>query len=209
MTGIYDRRRVLAGTAGTFLAAGALGASAGLARTSGSHSKQETDMAGLSLGSLYTTSVSATSLTGEAADRIAIAELINAWAHCADRRLPEQQAALFTADGVVAVYMGDPATHPPVAVQRGRAELVAALADLRKFSQTTHLNGQSTVVVQGDRAVGESHCFAHQLYEEDGRRKLQVLAIRYHDDFLREADRWLFAARKLIIDWSETRTLDG
>ena len=36
--------------------------------------------------------------TGEAADRIAIRELIDAYAHCADRRDARGQMALFTED---------------------------------------------------------------------------------------------------------------
>jgi len=164
-------------------------------------------MATVSLDSLYRGSLSATSLTGEAADRFAIQDLINGWAHCADRRLPEKQAALFTADGVVSMYMGDPAKAKPVATYRGAAELIPALGQLRKFSQTTHMNGQSTVVVQGDRAMGETYCFAHQISDEGGQRKLEILAIRYYDEFVRQGDRWLFAHRKLIIDWSETRPL--
>lgn len=49
---------------------------------------------------------------------------------------------------------------------------------------------------------------AHHLFEEHGRRKLQVMAIRYYDDFVREGGRWFFAARRLIVDWSETRPSD-
>jgi hypothetical protein len=46
-------------------------------------------------------------LTGDAADRLAIRGLVDAWAHCADRRKPQQQAELFVPDGTVAVYQGD------------------------------------------------------------------------------------------------------
>jgi len=159
----------------------------------------------LSVESLYSTSVSSTSLTGEAADRVAIRELIDAWAHCADRRLAERQAALFTADGTVVVYEGDPATHKPTSTLRGHAEILSALAVLNKYAATTHFNGQSDILIQGDRAIGESYCLAHQLWEENGQRKLQILAIRYHDKFARQGNRWLFAERQLIIDWRDTR----
>jgi hypothetical protein len=81
--------------------------------------------------------------------------------------------------------MGDPEKTQSVATYRGAAELIPALGQLRAFSQTTHMNGQSTVVVHGDRAVGETYCFAHQIYEKDGKRTLQILAFRYYDDFLR------------------------
>ena len=203
----FDRRQFLASTATIGALAAGLSPTAVIAADRPNTAKSEAPMATLSLDSLYTSSLSATSLTGEAADRFAIQDLINGWAHCADRRLPEKQAALFTADGTVSIYMGDPATNQPVSTLKGAAELIPALGDLRKFAQTTHMNGQSTVVVQGDRAVGESYCFAHQISEQDGKRTLQILSIRYYDDFVRQGDRWLFAHRKLIIDWSETRPL--
>jgi hypothetical protein len=41
----------------------------------------------------------------EAADRLAIRELIDAYAHCADRRDAAGQMALFTADTDFVVYM--------------------------------------------------------------------------------------------------------
>ena len=44
----------------------------------------------------------------EAADRLAIRELFDAYAHCADRRDAEGQMALFTADSRFAVYMCPP-----------------------------------------------------------------------------------------------------
>jgi len=46
----------------------------------------------LSFDNLYDTSVLATSLKGEAADRLALRRLVDAWAHYADRRLAETQS---------------------------------------------------------------------------------------------------------------------
>ena len=42
---------------------------------------------------------------GEVADRLAIRELIEAYAHCADRRDANGQMSLFTADTHFVVYM--------------------------------------------------------------------------------------------------------
>jgi SnoaL-like domain len=49
----------------------------------------------------------------EAADRLAIRELLEAYAHCADRRDAKGQMALFTADPHFVVYMNakDPKLH--------------------------------------------------------------------------------------------------
>ncbi|GHO60519.1 nuclear transport factor 2 family protein [Ktedonobacter robiniae] len=157
-----------------------------------------------SINALYSTSVKASSLTGEAADRIAIRELIDAWGHCADRRKPEQQANLFTADGTVLIYEGEPGTKEPVAVLRGQAGIIASLDVLNKYDATTHFNGQSALLIDGIRAVGETYCLAHHLWVENGQRTLMVMSIRYYDKFVREADRWLFAERKLIIDWTDS-----
>ena len=41
----------------------------------------------------------------EAADRLAIRELVEAYAHCADRRDAKGQMSLFTADTHLVVYM--------------------------------------------------------------------------------------------------------
>ena len=41
----------------------------------------------------------------EQADRLAIRELVDAYAHCADRRLAEEQKSLFTEDTHFVVYM--------------------------------------------------------------------------------------------------------
>jgi hypothetical protein len=48
----------------------------------------------------------ATLTPSEAADRLAIRELFDAYAHCADRRDAEGQKALFTVDTRFTVYMG-------------------------------------------------------------------------------------------------------
>ena len=47
----------------------------------------------------------------QAADRLAIRELFDAYAHCADTRDAEGQQALFTADTRFAVYLGGEGTE--------------------------------------------------------------------------------------------------
>ena len=92
----------------------------------------------------------------EAADRLAIRELFDAYAHCADRRDAEGQKALFTTDTRFAVYMSGPGTEPTY-VLHGRAALTPVFKDLNQYEATTHFNGQSTVELDGDRATGESY----------------------------------------------------
>jgi len=142
----------------------------------------------------------------EAADRLALRELFDAYAHCADRRDAEGQNALFTDDTVFAVYMDGEGTEPTY-VLNGRGALTPVFDDLKRYEVTTHFNGQSTVAVDGNRATGESYTIAHHLFSEDGTRKIMIASLRYLDTFAKLGGRWYFAERKLILDWSETRTL--
>jgi hypothetical protein len=159
----------------------------------------------LAFDRLYDTSILATSLRGEAADRLALRRLVDAWAHCADRRLAEQQSNLFVPDGAILNYDGDPNNHKPHSTIKGRAAIRSALAVLNTFTVTLHVNGQSEVIIQRDRAIGETYCLVHQFTEQNDQRKCQTLGIRYYDQFLRQENRWFFVERKLVIDWSDTR----
>src|ERR1700755_269825 len=89
----------------------------------------------------------------EAADRLAIRELFDAYAHCADRRDAEGQKALFTEGARFAVFMDGPDTEPSYVLD-GREALSPVFADLNRYQATTHFNGQSTVVLDGNRATG-------------------------------------------------------
>ena len=142
----------------------------------------------------------------ETADRLAIRELFDAYAHCADRRDAEGQKALFTVDTRFAVYMGGPGTEASYVLQ-GREALSPVFADLNRYEATMHFNGQSTVSLDGDRATGESYTIAHHVYTEDGTRMMMVAWLRYLDVFAKIDDAWYFAERELILDWSETRPL--
>ena len=143
----------------------------------------------------------------EAADRLAIRELFDAYAHCADRRDAEGQKALFTTDTRFAVYMDGEGTEPTYVLE-GREALTPVFADLNRYDTTTHFNGQSTVMIDGGGATGESYTIAHHLFSEDGVRKIMIASLRYLDTFTKIGDAWFFAERNLILDWSETRSLD-
>ena len=48
---------------------------------------------------------------------------------------------------------------------------------------------------------------AHHLTVEGGKRRLMIAALRYDDTFVKIGDAWLFAERKLYVDWIEERAL--
>ena len=141
----------------------------------------------------------------EAADRLAIRTLVEAYAHCADRRDAKGQMALFTPDTHFVVYM-DARDSEPAQDLHGRHALAPVFDALNAYVATMHLNGQSTVELDGDLATGETYCLAHHLTEaEDGSRTLMIASIRYLDTIVKQADAWLFAERRLIVNWTDTR----
>src|ERR1700734_3842105 len=93
----------------------------------------------------------------EAADRLAIRELVEAYAHCAVRRDAKGQMALFTADTHFVVFM-DAKNPAPSQELHSRDALAPVFADLNKYAATTHFLGQSTIfTLTPDRATGEAY----------------------------------------------------
>jgi hypothetical protein len=149
----------------------------------------------------------ATLSPNEAADRLAIRELVEAYAHCADRRDAKGQMSLFTADTHFVVYMNakDPT---PSQELHSRVALAPVFADLNKYDATTHFLGQSTIfTLTADRATGEAYCLAHHVTVDAGMRRLMLASLRYLDTFVKMDGAWLFAERRLYVDWLEERTL--
>jgi hypothetical protein len=143
----------------------------------------------------------------EAADRLAIRELVEAYAHCADRRDAAGQMALFTADTHFVVYMKakDPT---PSQELHSREALAPVFAALNQYDATTHFVGQSTVVtLAADRATGEAYCLAHHVTVDAEKRRLMLASLRYYDTFVKQDGSWLFAERLLYVDWMEERSL--
>jgi len=84
-----------------------------------------------------------------AADRLAIRELIEAYAHCADRRDARGQMSLFTADVHFVVYM-DAKNPKPSQELQSREALAPVFADLNQYAVTMHFVGQSTIFKLND-----------------------------------------------------------
>src|ERR1700726_2751659 len=107
----------------------------------------------------------------EAADRLAIRELVEAYAHCADRRDSKGQMSLFTVDTHFVVYMSakDPT---PTQELHSREALAPVFADLNQYAATMHFLGQTTILtLTGDRGTGETYCMPHHLMVKDGKRR--------------------------------------
>ena len=143
----------------------------------------------------------------EAADRLSIRDLVEAYAHCADRRDAKGQMALFTRDTHFVVYMNakDPT---PSQELHSRDALAPVFDDLNKYAATMHFVGQSTILtLTNDRATGEAYTLAHHLTIDDAKGRLMIAALRYNDSFVKTSGEWLFAERLLYVDWIEERAL--
>ena len=145
--------------------------------------------------------------SSEAADRLKIRELVDAYAHCADRRDAKGQLALFTKDTHFVVFMDARSEKPSMELNR-REDLAPVFDELNKYVATTHFMGQSTVVLDGERATGETYCIAHHVSASEGKRTLFIASLRYYDVFTKVDGKWLFAERKLMVDWTDTRPMN-
>ena len=143
----------------------------------------------------------------EAADRLSIRELIEAYAHCADRRDAKGQMSLFTADTHFVVFMNAKDPKPSMELH-SREALAPVFADLNKYDATTHFVGQSTIfTLTADQATGEAFCLAHHVTVNGEKRRLMVASLRYSDSFVKRDGSWLFAERQLYVDWVDERGL--
>ena len=143
----------------------------------------------------------------EAADRLEIRELVDTYAHCADRRDANGQMSLFTQNTHFVVFMDVRSEKPSMELNR-REELAPVFDELNKYEATTHFMGQSTVVLDGDRATGETYCIAHHVSASEGKRTLFTASLRYYDVFAKVEGKWLIAERKIMVDWTDTRHMN-
>ena len=143
----------------------------------------------------------------EAAGRLAIRELVEAYAHCADRRDANGQMALFTPDAHFVVYMNAKDPKPSQELH-SRDALAPVFADLNRYAATMHFLGQTTVLtLTSDRGTGATYCMPHHLTVDGDKQKLMIAALRYYDTFVKMDSAWLFAERLLYVDWIEERVL--
>ena len=139
------------------------------------------------------------------ADSLAIRKLVDQYAYCADTRDAQGQMALFTEDTRFIVFM-DAKSSEPTQVINKRADLFPVFDNLNSYRATMHFNGQSAVLrMSDDTATGIAYCIAHHQTIKDGTQKLMIANIKYHDSFVKQNGEWLFAERKLLVDWIENR----
>jgi SnoaL-like domain len=150
----------------------------------------------------------ATIFPNEASDRLAIRELVEAYAHCADCRDAKGQMALFIEDAHFVVYLNAKDPKPSQELH-SREALAPVFAELNRwYDATTHFVGQSTIfTLDARRGTGEAYCLAHHVTVDGGKRRLMLASLRYLDTFVKMDGAWLFSERLLYVDWLEERAL--
>jgi hypothetical protein len=150
-------------------------------------------------------------VTSESADLSTIAALrglSERYARAVDRRDGAAFAEVFVAEGRIQVF--SPEDSPtPIGETAGNAAL-AGVPDAvgSRYFKTQHFLGQSTYEVSGAVATGEVYCMAHHLSPlPRGGNADYVMFIRYADRYSRGEDGgWRIAERRVLVDWTETRT---
>lgn len=141
-------------------------------------------------------------------DRTEIFGLVGAYARCVDRRDYDGLAGLFAPGSRVGKFEGPPGQVGSGYWRDGGAPFAASVrANHARYVATTHLLGQHTAHIDAGSADGETYCLAHHVYEQDGRWRNRVMAIRYLDSYSRLPPGWLFTERRIYVDWIEYRAM--
>lgn len=135
-------------------------------------------------------------------DRAAIADVVNKYFVGHDRRDHEMVLSCF---------------HPDVKMSIDGQEIAKSRDELRRrfesgpprlpgssdavIAATTHVAGQTLVVIEGDTADAETYATAYLVAEEQGERRLLVRGLRYIDRFARTDGRWCIVERQHTVDW--------
>jgi uncharacterized protein (TIGR02246 family) len=130
-------------------------------------------------------------------DQAALRHLAELYARAVDRRDSELFLSLFTEDAVLESH---------ASTWEGREQLAGIPVRLRtRYQMTLHTVLNQEVTIDGDRAEGETCSIAYHLFPpKDGKQERLDMTIRYQDRFVRRNGEWLFARRRLDVQWTQT-----
>jgi hypothetical protein len=138
-------------------------------------------------------------------DRREIRELVDTYAVLVDSKDYEGVSQLFLPDGCL-VAPEPPVRLTPERALQGCAEIKRELSQLDAFSLTFHGVLGLLITRDGDdSATGQVNAVAHHV--RVGGRGAQDLVwhLRYLDNYVRTADGWRFASRRITIELIDSR----
>ena len=151
-------------------------------------------------------SIGAAPVTLNVSDRIALADLVHAYAAGVDDRRFDEVAELFT-DTAELALADPPHILEPTRHHTGRVAIRAALESVAAVLRTQHaIVGEVYIAGAGaDEARGRIACVAHHWSQRgDGLTDL-VWHLRYDDRYARTGSDWRIEYRALTINAIETR----
>lgn len=148
-------------------------------------------------------------MDASADDAVALRRLVDLYGMTVDQRDAAGFTDLFEPDAVLQVYYG-PEEAGPSTESHGHDDLAAIPPRVaRRFARTFHFVGNHVCDVDGDAATGQAYCLAHHMTEGAVGGTDHVMVIRYDDRYRRGPDsRWRFAHRRVLVDWTELRTVN-
>jgi hypothetical protein len=138
-------------------------------------------------------------MTDPTADRLALRDLVEAYAFGCDARDADLLRSCFVDGATLTVHWSS--REPTSMTFPDGAEHIAR--SLGRYDRTMHFVGNHRAELRGDDATSVTYCFAHHLTGADD----HVMAIRYHDTFRRTPEGWRIVERHLHEDWTEARAV--
>ena len=145
-------------------------------------------------------------MTLNLSDRIAVADLVHAYAAGVDDRRFDEVAELFT-DTAELALADPPRFLEPIRHHSGRVAIRAALESVAAVLRTQHaIVGEVYAAGAGaDEALGRIACVAHHWSRRGDDLTDLVWHLRYDDRYTRTGSGWRISNRALTINAIETR----
>jgi hypothetical protein len=145
-------------------------------------------------------------------DRLALRDLVEAYAFRVDSDDPASAAELFAPEGALRIF--DAGQAEPVRERIGREAIATAMGGLSRYDRTLHVVANQAVEIDGDTATGHTYCLAHHLRDVEGPDGVTapfdyVMHIRYLDRYVRLDEGWRIAQRHLQVEFTEDRAVSG
>lgn len=134
-------------------------------------------------------------------DTESLREVAALYAHIVDCREFQRLPEIMIRDTTITMYTGDPQNGKPLFTLDGLEAIQSGFELLRRYDTTFHFIGQTLVTeLQTDHAACETYCIASHFHVRQERDCCFAMYIRYRDRLVREAGRWKFSERVLIVD---------
>lgn len=136
----------------------------------------------------------------ELEDRLALKELVDTISILADKKDFQNQVLLFSENALSETF----SEGKSILKLKGRQEMAIAFTNfLKDFETVYHFNGQHTVNIAGDKAIGTVYCLITLIGSENGKKVQSKIGAIYEDCYVRENNRWLITKRIGNFQWQE------